>query len=250
MTRRCPSGFTRQSFFVALMALTGVALASPVVAQTPPEPPVIVAQGQSVLKAEPDQAWATVAIETRDTRAPEARRLAAIAMTSVMAALKATGLPADAVKTIGFSLSPDYEYVNGRQRMRGFIVSNQVQVRMDEIAKVADVLDAVGGLTLAASSNLTITGLRFDLKNRTTLERAALRAAVEDALARAKAMAAGAGTTVGRIVRIDERGSGVEPIGQERMMFAGRAGDAAVSTPIAPSEVEIRASVVLTVEIR
>lgn len=242
------SAATRLS--LALVALTVITPAF-VSAQTTAQPPAIVAQGESVVKAAPDQAWATVAVETRDTKAPEARRLAAVAMTSVMAALKTAGLPADAIKTVGFSLNPDYEYVSGRQRMRGFIVSNQVQVRIDDVAKVADVLDAVGGLALATSSTLTIANLRFDLKNRAQFERDALRLAVEDAMANAKAMAAGAAVTLGRIARIDQMGGSpkFQEMQQPMMAMAARDGGA-VSTPISPSEIEIRSAVMLTVEIK
>jgi uncharacterized protein YggE len=242
------SAATRLSLaFVALTVMTPAFVS----AQTTAQPPAIVAQGESVVKAAPDQAWATVAVETREAKAPEARRLAAVAMTSVMAALKTAGLPADAIKTIGFSLNPDYEYVNGRQRMRGFVVSNQVQVRIDDVAKVADVLDAVGGLALATSSTLTIANLRFDLKNRAQLERDALRLAVEDALANAKAMAAGAAVTLGRIARIDQTGGSpkYQEMQQPMMAMAARDGGA-VSTPISPSEIEIRSAVMLTVEIK
>lgn len=218
---------------------------------TAPQTPVIVARGEHVLKVAPDQAWVTVALETRDSRAPEARRLAATAMTSVLAALKGTGLADDAIKTVGYALNPDYEFVNGRQRMRGFVVSNQVQVRVDDLAKLADVLDAAGGLTLPASSLMTVANLRFDLKQRATLERQALQGAVEDAMANAKAMAAGAGATLGRIMRIDQS-SGRQAFESIAMTpgIALRAGDAAVATPIAPSEIEIRADVSLWVEIR
>lgn len=220
-------------------------------AQPAAGPPVIVAQGESRLKVAPDQAWVLVAVETRDARAPQARQLSAVAMTAVMAALKTAGLPADAIKTVGYSLNPDYEYVNGRQRMKGFLVSNQLQVRIDDITKVADVLDAVGALSLAASSNMTIANLRFDLKDRASLERDALRLAVVDAMENVKAMAAGAGATVGRISRIDQTGRSQQFDKMEPMMaMAPRAMNESVATPISPSEIEIRAGVMLTVEIR
>lgn len=234
-------------------ALLALCLFTPAVAaaQTPtPSQPVIVAQGASVLKVAPDQAWITVAVETRDAKAPEARRLAAVSMTSIMAALKKVGLPDDAIRTTGYSLTPDYEYANGRQRMRGFIVTNQVQVRIDDITRVAEVLDAVGALSLATSSNLTITNLRFDLKDRSQIERDALKLAVEDALASAKAMAAGAGVALGRISRIDSMGGSPKFQEMAPMMSMQARDGAAVSTPVSPSEIEIRAAVMLTVEIK
>jgi uncharacterized protein YggE len=223
----------------------------PATAAAQPATPVIAAQGVSVLKAPADQASVSVAVDTRDVRAPEARRLAAAAMTSVLAALKAAGVSGDAVWTTGFSLNPDYEYVNGRQRMRGFIVVSQVRARIDDIDRVADVLDAVGALSLPTSSTVRVANLQFDLKDRTALERQALQAAVEDAVANARAMAAGAGAGIGRIVRIDQGGRRDDMFIQPAPMpMMSRAGDEAISTPIAPSEIEVRATVLVTVEIR
>ncbi|MEO6222129.1 MAG: SIMPL domain-containing protein [Vicinamibacterales bacterium] len=243
----------RTSLSILMFSACALTAAAPVLAQTPvPAPNVVVASGEHKIKVAPDQAWAMMSVETRDTKAPEARRLGAAAMTTVVAALKKTGLASDAIQTIGFSLQPDYEYVSGRQRMKGFVLSNQVQVRIDDVSKVADVLDAVGGLSLPASSNVTIGGLRFDLKNRAAVERDALRGAVEDAMARAKAMAAGAGLSLGRTLRIDEGGGEVVPkFGPEPYMMA-RAGaaDAAVQTPIAPGDIEVRARVSVTIEIK
>jgi uncharacterized protein YggE len=234
-------------FALLLAVLAGV---SPARAQgTSAAPAVIVAGGEHEIKVAPDQAWTTVSVETRDSRGTEARRLGAAAMTSVMATLKNTGLPADAIQTIGFSLQPEYEYANGRQRMKGFILSNQVQVRMDDVSRVAEVLDAVGGLSLPSSSTLTVAGLRFDLKNRAGLERDALQGAVEAAMARAKSMAAGAGVTLGRTLRIEEGGTAGPPMkfGPEVMMAGG---DQRMATPVSPSDVVIRGQVTVTVEIK
>ncbi len=233
-----------------LSSVVILAGAIPVRAQTPVSAPsVVVATGESRIKVAPDQAWVTVSLETRHARGAEARHLGAVAMTSVMAALKNTPLATDAVQTVGFSLHPEYEYVDGRQRMKGFVLSNQVLVRIDDVSLVAEVLDAVGAMTLAESSRLTISGLRFDLKNRATVERQALQNAVEDAMARARSMAAGAGLSVGRTLRIEQAGSAGVPVraGTERFMMAS---EAAVATPVSPSDIEISAQVTLTVEIK
>ena len=244
----------RIALSILMFSASTLSVAAPVLAQTSaPAPPVVVASGEHRIKVAPDQAWATVSLQTRDSKAPEARQLAAAAMTTVTAALRKAGLAADAIQTIGFSLQPEYEYVNQRQRMKGFLVTNQVQVRIDDVSKVADVLDAVGSLTLPASSVVTIGGLRFDLKNRASVERDALKGAVEDAMARAKSMAAGAGLTLGRTLRIEELGGQVMPKFNEPVMMAraGVGGGAAqVETPIEPADIEIRAQVNLTIEIK
>lgn len=244
-----------------LLALALVAVATSAAAQTPPTPPTqptppasssfVVARGTATITLAPDQAWLNLSVQTRDPKGPEARRLAATAMTSVMATLKSTGLAADAIKTIGYSLNPDYEYPNGRQRLRGFVVNNQLQIRIDDIDKVADVIDAATSLTLPASSSVSVGGLRFDVKNRKAAERDALRMAVEDALASARAMAEGARSSIGRVLVITE-GVNDSPELYKPMpaMLAGRAGDVAVSTPIEAGDIEIRAWVSVSVEIR
>jgi len=236
---------------LATLLLGLLAAATPAAAQTSPDDPgVVVATGERVITVAPDQAWVMMSVDTRDERGPEARRLGAVAITSVRAALTATGLTVDAVQTVGFALHPEYDYTNGRQRMKGFVVSNQLQVRVDDVMKMAEVLDAVAGLALPASSTATIGNLRFDLKDRAGVERQALRQAVQDAIERATAMALGAGQALGRVVRIDEgRAPDAAMKFGEQVMMA-RAGDGPIATPVSPSDIEIRAQVTVTVEIK
>lgn len=212
-------------------------------AQTPaPAPSVIVTRGEAILKRAPDQAWVTLATEARAPKSGEAQRKAADAMSSLQAALKSAGLPADAIKTTGYALQPDMEYSGGTSRVKGYIVSNQIEARVDALDKVSAVLDAAG-----ASGATSISGLRFDLKDRAAVEREALQAAVKDALSRAEAMAAGAGRSLGAIVRIEEQGVSV-PVTRSFDMLAQRA--AAPATPITPGDTDIRANVTLSVAIR
>jgi len=207
--------------------------------------PVIVTRGQASVKRAPDQAWVSIAAESRATASTEAQRLAAEAMTAVTAALAKTGLSGDAIRTTGYSLQPDMEYVNGRSRVRGYIARNQLEARVDDLRKLSSVLDAAG-----SSGATSIAGLRFDIKDRTTVEREALRLAVQDAMARAGAIAAGAGAKLGPIVRIDEQSEQGPPIYAMKTMSMAGGGAGAAETPISPGELEIRAQVMLTVGIR
>ncbi len=205
------------------------------------KPPVIVTHGQASLKRAPDQAWVSIAAESRATAPAEAQRLNAEAMQAVNAALSRAGLATDATRTTGYSLQPDMEYTNGRGRVRGYIARNQIEVRVDDLKKLGAVLDAAG-----TSGATSLAGLRFDLTDRATAEREALRLAVQDALARARAIASGAGATLGPIVRIDEQ---AEP-GSPGIYMAKLATAGAPETPVSPGELEIRAQVTLTVSIR
>ena len=220
--------------------------AAPVWAQQPAppaqQPPVIVTRGEASLKRAPDQAFVSIAAEARAASPAEAQRNAADSMKAVQAAIAKAGIGNDAVRTTGYSMQPDMEYSNGRARVRGYIVRNQLEVRVDDLQKLAGVIDAAG-----QSGATSMAGLRFDLKDRASVEREALRLAVQDAMARARAIASGANSQIGAIVRIDEQG-GYEPP-QIQTMAALRM-EKAADTPVSPGELEVRAQVSLTVAIR
>ena len=225
----------------ALLMVPGLAAAQ----QNNQQPPVIVTRGEAVVKRAPDQAWVSIAAESRAATSAQAQQANADAMRAVQAALAKTGLPADAIRTTGYSLQPDMEYTNGRSRVRGYIARNAIEVRVDDMQKLSAVIDAAG-----QSGATNMSGLRFDLKDRTNVEREALRLAVQDAMARARAIAAGANAQIGPIVRIDEQG-GFEPppMPMYRTQTMAMAAEAP-QTPVTPGEVEIRAQVTLTVAVK
>jgi hypothetical protein len=231
--------------------LAFLSMASAAAAQTPlvsQGPPAIVAHGEGIVKKAPDRAWITVATETRDPKPADARRRSAEAMTAIQDQLKRAGIPGDALRTTGYSLMPDMEYNNGRSTLKGYVVRNQIDVRVDDLDKLSDVLDVVNA---PKATGLSIVGPRFDLKNQQAAETEALKLAVEAAMARAQAIAAGARRSVGAILRIEEDGvssPGPRPMPMSRMTMESVA--AQPQTPIVPGEIEIRAQVTLTVAVQ
>ena len=217
-------------------------------AQSAQEPPVIVAQGDATIRQAPDIAWVQIGVEARGAKPEEARQRGADAMTAVLTALKQR-LPESALKTSTFSVQPEMEYVGGSSRVKDYVARNQVEARVDDLERLSNVMDA--GVASGATS---ISGMRFDIKARAKLERDVLKLAVQDATERAQAIAAGAGRTVGPIVRIQEQRVMGGPVVRSGMGLAGGAGGgrggAMTETPLAVGEIEIRAIVVLTVAIK
>ena len=229
------------------LALAFVLVTTPAFAQQAPPapPPVIVTNGEAVVKRAPDRAWVTIGAESRAKTAAEAQRMNTEAMTAVIDRIKASGLPADAVQTTGYNLQPEFDYANGKQTLRGYVARNQVQVRIDTLAKTGDVIAAA--VTTGATN---VSGVRFDLKDRDAVERDALRLAVQDARGRANYMATGAGVTVHSIIRIEEQRDMADiprPMPMNMAMMESRAVQA---VPIEAGEIEVRARVTLTVAIR
>jgi uncharacterized protein len=208
--------------------------------------PTIVTTGEAVVRRTPDQAFVTVVVETRSRAPKDAQRLNAEAMTAVQQRLADAGIAKDAIRTTGYSIQQEFDFSNGRRTPREFLARNGIEVRLDAVERTGDILDVAvqGGAT-------TIGGLRFDIRDRAGAEREALRRAVEDARARAEAMAAGAGRTIDRVLKIEDARQHVGPP-QPMMMMRAAAGGAAdaASTPVESGLVEIRAQVALTVVIK
>jgi uncharacterized protein YggE len=239
---------TRSSLLLAgLLSIAAPSFAQTSPAQSARSEPVVVTHGDAIVKRAPDRAWLTIATETRASKAPEARERSAQAMRAVQDALRNTGLPADAIRTTGYSLHPEMDWNDGRGVIRGYVVRNQIEVRVDNLDRLGDVIDAANNTN--RNTALNIQGPRFALRDEQAAETEALRLAVQAAMARAEAIASGAKRSVGQIVRIEERPT--EIIMPPQPMFRTTAAEAStVQTPITPGEIEVRAQVTLTVELR
>jgi uncharacterized protein len=232
-----------------LALLLVLAPAAATAQQTPAAPtePVVITSGEGLVQAVPDRGWITISAESRASTAREAQRKNAEAMTPVQDKLKAAGIPADAIKTIGYDVQYEWDYVNNRRVGRGYVARNTIDVRVDAVDRVGEYLEIAAG-----SGATSLGGIRFDFKDRSKLDREALRLAVADARAKAEAAAAGAGRSVDRIIRIDEGPLYGGPVQGPRVMReALQAGDVAgAAPPISTGQSEIRARVTLTATLK
>lgn len=206
-----------------------------------PPSPHVVTIGSAIVKLPPDRAWLLLSTDIRAPKPAEAQQQNAEAMTAVRQKLKAARVPDEAIRTVSFALGEDVDYVNGKRVSRGYRAVNTIEIRVDEIGRVGEILDAAvtGGAT-------TVSDIRFDLKNRADAERQALRQAVADARARAEAAAAGANASLGAVLRVEEQARGGRPPVPMPMAMRAEAMDARPQTPITPGQIEIEATVTLT----
>ena len=227
------------------VVLAVVTLATPAGAQVsavPPDgagPSTVVTRGEGVVRASPDVAFFTVSAEQRAANPREAQQRAADAMRPVLERLEGNGVAADAIRTTSYDVQPEYEFTDGRRILRGYTARNAAEVRLDAVDRLGEMLAIA--VTAGATS---VGGIRFDVADRATLEREALRLAVADARARAEAAAAGTGMTVARVLRVEEEGAIAPPMFQPAMM-ALREGVAADVPPIAAGPLDVRAQVTL-----
>lgn len=231
----------RVASFITFIATCAVATA---MAQEPSQSqnqvPTIVTSGEATLQRAPDQAFVTLSVETRAKTPKEAQQLNADAMTAIQARITRLNIARDRVRTTGYSVQQEFDFPNGRRTARGYVTRNGVEVRIEPVERVGEFLDA-----MVDAGATTVSQVRFDLKDRNAAESEALRLAVVDARAHADAIAAGAGRTIDRVMRITEtpqpRFRMAQPMMAERSLAAS-----AEPTPIEPGTIEIHAQVELT----
>jgi hypothetical protein len=163
-------------------------------------------------------------------------------MTPVLEKLRSAGLPPDAIRTIGYDVQYEWDFVNNRRVGRGYVARNTVELRIDNVERVGEFLEIAAG-----SGATSLGGVRFDLKDRSQVQRNALRLAVEDARGKAQAVAAAAGRTIDRITRIEEQPTSDVP---QPPMYRTAMAEAGSAPPISTGQIEVSAVVRLTAAVR
>jgi uncharacterized protein YggE len=190
----------------------------------------ITVQGTARVEAEPDTAELSFGVETRADTAEAALAANGKRMREAIAAVKRAG--GTDVQTQSVWLNP-WQDESGPA---GYVATNSISAKSD-IGDVGDLIDAA----VAAGAN-QVSGPSMTIDDEEDFYHQALKAAVDQARERAKALADAAGVRLGRVTSIVESGSGSPP-----QPFAAREAVAAdASTPIEPGKREIAASVSVT----
>ncbi len=109
------------------------------------EPPQIVVTGEGIVKATPDQAWVQIGAESRSKVSKEAQQRNAEVMTAVQQKVSSFGIPKDAIKDCRHRSAARVR-LRKRQANAAWIRRAQhLEVRVDDLAKLGDVLDAAVG---------------------------------------------------------------------------------------------------------
>jgi uncharacterized protein YggE len=205
--------------------------------------PVVVTSGEAVVRVAPDLAYLTLGTETRARNPRDAQRQNADIMTAVQLKLRDARVPSDAIRTVGYQVEEESDYVEGRRVPRGYVVRNAIEVRVDDVKRLGELVDVAVG-----AGATTVRDIRYDVKDRAAVERRALRDAAADARGRAEAAAEGAGRAIDRVLRVEEHRAITGPRPVAPVVMAARA--AAPETPITAGEIEIHALVTLTAALK
>jgi uncharacterized protein YggE len=187
---------------------TFLVLATCAAAQTaPPLADSVTVLGTGRASVTPDRFTFNVGVQTvsptvEDAVAENNRRVAA-----VIAALKKAGAQDKDIQTAQFSIYPQQDYQQGKlPRIVGYQVSNSVTVRSEKVGEAGRLL----GIAVGAGVNNS-SGINFEVADPARGRDQGLRAAFDDARAKAMLLAQAAGRTLGPAIVISEGTQHVPP---------------------------------------
>ena len=214
--------------------------AAPGLAQTAP-PPSISVSGEATISVPPDQAQIEAGVTSEAKTARDASEANNATMGKMLLALKAAEIDDKDIQTARISLQPRYDQNQTRPAsIIGYRASNQVVVKLRDIAKVASTIDY-----LVAAGATEIGGISFLVSNASQRLDDARAAAVADARRKAEIYAKAAGVTIGAPLSISEFASPMLPEFRRMAMPSMAMAAAGTPVPVAQGEqtLQVRVSV-------
>ena len=238
------------SILTAGMFLTAcILLASKALAETGSQTATINISGTGSVSVAPDMAIVSLGVVREAKTAREALDANNDAMAAVLSAMESKGIEKKDLQTSGFNIQPRYFYPkrksNGEQpqpQITGYVVSNNLTVRVRELAKAGEILDLVVTLGVNSGGNI-----RFANNDPSAALKEARVKAVKDAVEKAQTLAIAAGVELGPIKNISENFNRPRPVAIANARALSVQEDAAV--PIASGENSYEVNVQMSWEI-
>jgi len=221
----------------------------------PDQTNVITVQGTGEVSSAPDMAQITFTVTESAKDVAAAQAAATKKNDEALSVLKELSISDKDIKTLGYNVSPKYSYdqpcgpgvfcpqrAGGTPTIIGYDVSQTIEVRVRDTAKVGEVLQGLGEKEVQNTS-----GPNFMIDDEDGVQNEARAKAIEQARAKAKQLAKELGVRLGSVVSYSENGVYPQP-----MMYGAKSGvmmeASAPTLPVGENMTSVTVSV--TYEIR
>jgi uncharacterized protein YggE len=192
----------------------------------------------------PDLATLNLGVTTQELTVALAQSKSTEAMDKVMKALTDAGIAQKDIQTGYFNISQQTRWDDLKRidTPIGYQVTNMVTVKIREIAKVGDIIDAV---VVAGGDLIRINGINFSVEEPSKYYAEAREKAMVAAKGKAEELAKLAGLTLGKPTYIAENAQYTPYYGYANYAVRVPSADASTGTSISPGETKVT----LTVEV-
>jgi uncharacterized protein len=145
------------------------------------------------------------------------------------------------IQTANYYISPQYDYNNGKQTLRSYLVSQNLNVKLRKMDQVSGIIEAAGAIGLNQVGNLS-----FEIDNPEQLKQEAREKALAQAKEKAEALAKVVGVKLGKVISFSESSNDNQPMplyAMDNKALSGMGGGAAPTVEAGSNEITIIATV-------
>lgn len=217
-----------RKLLLAASCVISVPLSAQQVVTNTPVPQIAIGS-RAEIKVTPDRANIHISVQTMAATAAAAATENASRQKAVIDALRALGLQANDISTVGYSVNPAQRYEPNREPVViGYTVVNTVLVEVRDLSMVGRIID----VAISRGANM-VTSLSFYASNTEAARREAITMAVQRARLDADAAARAAGGTIGGLLEVNVGAYFPSPRPVE---FTVRTTSQTADTPINPGD--------------
>ncbi len=211
---------------------------------------MILTEGTAEVTGQNDSAKIFVAVVTDGRKLEQAGSENADTTKAVITAINGLNIKHLKLETSNYRVTPQRDYKARPPKITGYEVSNAIVVTLEgfETEPLSKHVSKIVGKALESGSN-AIQRIQFYLKDKSALEKKALKLATQEAMERAKTLAQAAGVTLKGIVSLSTQPMYSPP--QPHMLRAAemKADAGAMAPPMEIGESRIRVQVSIAYEI-
>ncbi|MFT8322602.1 MAG: SIMPL domain-containing protein [Bacillus sp. (in: firmicutes)] len=193
--------------------------------------------GASILSLEPTVAKLQLGTVTEALELEQAQQENAKIIQQVIQAIMGIGISQENIQTADFTIFPQYDYVDNKQQFKGYQVTHMLSITVEKLEQTGEVID-----TAVQNGANRVSSIQFTVLNKDFYYKQALKAALEDAVTKAKLMVKSFPVTLDPIpVNIIEQTTEPTPLPYTTLAKSEFVGG--VSTTIEPGQISIEAKV-------
>jgi len=198
--------------------------------------------GQGKVTAVPDIAKIQLGYSVEKPTVAQAQKDNTDKMNAMIERLKKDfKIEAKDIQTANYYISPQYDWFNGKQTLRAYLVSQNLNVKVRNMDSVSKIIEAAGSVGLNQVGNLL-----FEIDDPEKVKEEAREKALAQAKVKAETLASVVGVKLGKIVSFSESSSDGQPLPYyyaDKAMGLGGGGGSAPTVEAGSNEITIIATV-------
>ncbi|MDO8617939.1 MAG: SIMPL domain-containing protein [Candidatus Uhrbacteria bacterium] len=206
----------------------------------------ITMDGEGKVTGKPTLAQIDLGMFMEGKDVPELQNQNSQKVNAIIAAMKGLGIAEADLQTSNYTISPKFEYKDGSQNVVGYMISQNLNLKVRDLSKLSAVLAKAGQL-----GTNQVNGVSFTIDDPTELKQEARKKALQDARNKAQELADALGVKVERVVTFAESSNPmIQPFPYMYKAEATGLGGGGTAPDIQPGSLDVISRVSVTFEIR